>query len=1090
MLSRIKYKKLSNSGLKFMSKMFLKIILLSIAIFGILAFYPINYDNIKKTSDNEGPLFKFNRISLPIYEAGRIGFIIDEGRYTGVLDSNTFLFKSGFYLSGYNESGELFVNGVDLDKGIQDYVKGTIENPKDSLGVYYNSVNSEHFGEEWQNWKSAAKLGAEFYDGDNDGIYNPIDKNSNNSWDEDEDRPALYGDVMVWSAFNDSISSPRSKSQGINIRQTIWGYKDDISLEKIVFIKYSIENSGTVSSILHDVIFSIAPNPYIGATWNDHLSTDSLNNSILTYTPYKDNYTGDEQIAFSTTMIQGPLIENYESGDKGYYLEGEELKQNEVSSYFNGNIIAGVNTKGLSFSFYPEQLRKIMLGELNIDPCDNFFANVFNDDCGNINKAFIYSGNPISENGWVNTRGSYKGIMLTTDYFSLEEGKPVDIIFAFVLGSEEEAVPAMKEAIKNSKELKYKLFDRPQAFPDVKTVTITTDESIELLWETDSQINFENKGYGYNLWFEGYEIHMYNSASTDKTINGETNKKLIAKYDMANGLDKIFIQNEVDYSIDVLFDKGTQINEYNSQKLLLTVSWDPFANEPLKKGKPYYFSITPYGIDYSKLKWHEINGSFLIPANASYGYFLNEPKIINDDKGNVGIVIGENKNDGFFKDVFTEHKFGNSDAQISYSVYEQDKTTDDLYELSFERMEAETYQLMLNLTNVSKNDTIFRRSFSSNYQTNISDIRDGFILNIDWIEPGKVNSIFTGSDKWFEEFDNFYTGVFYVGSDIKESQKIFPVGILQSRAISIQDLTDVELRFADSSKALRYVRTAVRYLWKGENNIDSGFVNVPVSAYRIDKNGDETKLSIGFIENGFSPDLLGRPDGLWNPGSDILFTKEYLVIFNNEYTEDINSLIAYTGNENKIANIAHGYMLTSSEIEYSDSIKAIARSPWFNAMYVVGFNTPVYQADFNPTGVLSIKPPLVLTQNDKYYFKVKKEKTLNEKLKQFDKINVYPNPLFGYNSNSGAYGYANDEPFVTFSNLPEKVNIQIYTLSGALIKTFAKIDNSASYRWDLKNESGMRIASGMYIAIVNVPNIGQRILKFAIIQPQKRVHYE
>jgi hypothetical protein len=28
----------------------------------------------------------------------------------------------------------------------------------------------------WQDWKDAVDLGADFYDGDGDGVYNPVDK--------------------------------------------------------------------------------------------------------------------------------------------------------------------------------------------------------------------------------------------------------------------------------------------------------------------------------------------------------------------------------------------------------------------------------------------------------------------------------------------------------------------------------------------------------------------------------------------------------------------------------------------------------------------------------------------------------------------------------------------------------------------------------------------------------------------------------------------------------------------------------------------------------------------------------------------------
>jgi hypothetical protein len=393
------------------------------------------------------------------------------------------------------------------------------------------------------------------------------------------------------------------------------------------------------------------------------------------------------------------------------------------------------------------------------------------------------------------------------------------------------------------------------------------------------------------------------------------------------------------------------------------------------------------------------------------------------------------------------------------------------------------------LTNITDNYVVKSNQVTGDYEDDVNSMTDGFLLKFDWVEPGKLDYSFSGDEKWFSDFNNLNTGVFYLGKDIEKTQKIFAVNLRQSTAITIDDLSTVELRFADTSKAYRYVRKAVRYSWAGQEYPDSGFVKIPVSAYAIDREGNEKRLVLAFLENAFIGDSLGMPDGKWNPGNDITETKEYLAILNAEYSDNMYDHIEYIGTDKRAADLANGYMLVTSD-ENLDSIKAIARSPWFNSMYVVGFNTPVYQPDFNPTGTLRIKPSLVLTDKDKYYFKVKREKTLEEQKEQYKKINVYPNPLFGYNSLSNSFGYSTDEPFVTFSNLPTEVNIKIYSLSGNLIKTIRKNDSAASFRWNLKNESGMRIASGMYLAIIDVPNIGQKILKFAIIQPQKQVHFE
>ena len=42
-------------------------------------------------------------------------------------------------------------------------------------------------------------------------------------------------------------------------------------------------------------------------------------------------------------------------------------------------------------------------------------------------------------------------------------------------------------------------------------------------------------------------------------------------------------------------------------------------------------------------------------------------------------------------------------------------------------------------------------------------------------------------------------------------------------------------------------------------------------------------------------------------------------------------------------------------------------------------------------------------------------------------------------------------------------------------------------KWDLRNESDVPIASGMYIALVDAPGIGTKTLKLAIFTPEERL---
>ncbi len=95
-------------------------------------------------------------------------------------------------------------------------------------------------------------------------------------------------------------------------------------------------------------------------------------------------------------------------------------------------------------------------------------------------------------------------------------------------------------------------------------------------------------------------------------------------------------------------------------------------------------------------------------------------------------------------------------------------------------------------------------------------------------------------------------------------------------------------------------------------------------------------------------------------------------------------------------------------------------------------------------------------------------------------INIVPNPYYAY---SGYEQKANDNR-VRITNLPEKCTISIYALNGTLVRKFSKDDSSTILDWDLKNQARIPIASGMYIIHVDVPNVGEKILKWlGVLRP-------
>jgi hypothetical protein len=98
------------------------------------------------------------------------------------------------------------------------------------------------------------------------------------------------------------------------------------------------------------------------------------------------------------------------------------------------------------------------------------------------------------------------------------------------------------------------------------------------------------------------------------------------------------------------------------------------------------------------------------------------------------------------------------------------------------------------------------------------------------------------------------------------------------------------------------------------------------------------------------------------------------------------------------------------------------------------------------------------------------------------KLNVFPNPYYGVNSEEiNKYNR-----FVTFTHLPNQATIRIFNLAGVMIKTIEKNSEDQFQRWDLANDAGLPVASGLYIAYIEMKELGEtKILKLAIIQEQQ-----
>ncbi|GAB4402463.1 MAG: hypothetical protein OHK0039_00500 [Bacteroidia bacterium] len=100
-----------------------------------------------------------------------------------------------------------------------------------------------------------------------------------------------------------------------------------------------------------------------------------------------------------------------------------------------------------------------------------------------------------------------------------------------------------------------------------------------------------------------------------------------------------------------------------------------------------------------------------------------------------------------------------------------------------------------------------------------------------------------------------------------------------------------------------------------------------------------------------------------------------------------------------------------------------------------------------------------------------------------DKVLVVPNPYYAYST----YETGQLDNRVKITNLPQKCRISIFTLNGQLVRQYNKDSDEPDQDWDLKNHTGVSVASGLYIvhidANVGGQTLGEKTIKmFAVMR--------
>ncbi len=261
--------------------------------------------------------------------------------------------------------------------------------------------------------------------------------------------------------------------------------------------------------------------------------------------------------------------------------------------------------------------------------------------------------------------------------------------------------------------------------------------------------------------------------------------------------------------------------------------------------------------------------------------------------------------------------------------------------------------------------------------------------------------------------------------------------------------------------------------------------------YAIDVNTGQ-RLNIIFGEATWYAAQNGD-DMLWNPTD---FTdlgvggRHYIYITNTPYDEGkyYESILLngtdFPSNPNDPEILLPNAQLADAFKTYAWTIMPIVDSRFqFKHYKDIPTEARISLRVMKPYSISSGTPEFTFNTKDlapnKNVVEVAKESVLND-------IRVVPNPFYARSGiGRGVYeGSSQLDARCKLTNLPERCVIRIFTLNGVLVRTFNKNSADPALEWDLKNESGVPVASGVYLIHVDAGELGQKVIKFLMMTPE------
>lgn len=921
-------------------------------------------------------------------------------------------------------------------------------------------------------------------------------------------------DQLMWTVYNDldkaqSLRFEGSEPQGIEIQVTTWGYKRTDAMGNCYFKRVKLTNkggidlgNGTFGAFYLDSMYVCQWSDIdLGDAADDIAGCDSARSVAYVYNgnPVDKTFAkfGLAPPSSGYDFLAGPTVtsaadsavvdfkrvygkKNLPMSGFSYFSAGSPYSDPPFNDYPTGagrwwNMLRGYAPLGTITDppvvyayptwWYPTKF------PLSGDPTKGIVTGNFVDGAGT-SSSFVMGD---------------RRILLCTGPFNLNPGESQEVYIGFVVGigadriSSVSVMKASDNAVQQTFDLLFKVAKAPAA-PVVKVTEMDGEAILDWGYNSAAVAVTENKiAEPGHYTFQGYNLYQFPSAGSTLA-----SAKRIATYDIVDDI-KVVLNEQFDLASGAFLKIPIQFGSDAGVKRFFRFTQDQIRDvAKLYNGQEYYLGVTAYSVT-------SVAG-YVAALESSPGVITVVPKV---PFGKVATSMAG--------DTVKMTKGGVSDGNALGIVMSPLSLTGSTYEITFAA--DNTWAV----TDKTKNKVVIS---GVSYQGGGDEypIVDGLLVKVfgapndfkNFIVVANATGKLATPDMGAFGFNS--SGFpFYLGSDRPAVPNKLAVAGSASAAngglwgihtgaggISNPDYTTFKGRVARSTTGsggnwpriipndfeIRFTAAG----GKAEMAFTTGtIVNVPFELWHIgsgtpDNPADDYRL-VPYVYDFNENEIFGL-DSVDHPISGGDNDPETDWIYFYDVTDKTPGQAGYN------AAVASGFT-TGVGSELLARIVLVN----FNGGSITAANWPANVNQTMPaTGTIfrinSTKPnnPLV-----KYTYTTPAPQSGADLDKiSAGKVGVFPNPY--YASNTAETNRF--DRFVTFNNLPKNAVIRIFSLAGHLVRTLEKSSDTQFMRWDLMNARNYPVASGIYIAYVDMPDIGvTKTVKFSVIQQQEVLDY-